>query len=195
MSISVLFKHTGAGHEITLRDLIVLFGSPCATIIGKQLLNDILLWLKANRRSELNFKLANQTQTELALQRLFAFWPQLLISVTPEGEMPQSENIGNLNRENCIISRTLSKAGKLFEIDTKSRGKGEKGISTVQDNLHIEEKNNENYDYNKKKIKKVGQVLSMVPVICSVQLVWPDRHSTNKLFRDPDEFQPNVNFI
>jgi hypothetical protein len=65
LSISVLVKHTGAGHEITFKDLLVLFGSPCASIIGKRALNNILQWLKANRRSDVNFKLANQTQTDL----------------------------------------------------------------------------------------------------------------------------------
>ena len=42
---------------------------------------------------------------------------------------------------------------------------------------------------------EVKPAISMVPVICIVQLLWPDRHSTNKLFRGPDDFQPNVNFI
>lgn len=60
-----MVKHTGAGHIISYRDLEILFGPPCAAIIGKNLINNLLLWLKANRRSDVNFKLANQTLTEL----------------------------------------------------------------------------------------------------------------------------------
>lgn len=45
-------------------------------------MRDLLLWLRANRRTDATFKLGNQTHIELALHNLFAFWPKLKVSVT-----------------------------------------------------------------------------------------------------------------
>ena len=61
----MLVKHTGAGHEVTERDMEILLGPPCATIIGKPTLSRLFLWLKANRRTDATFKLASQTHSDI----------------------------------------------------------------------------------------------------------------------------------
>jgi hypothetical protein len=88
LGVSVLVKHAGAGHVITYRDLEIVLGEPCVAIVGRAALAKLLTWLKANIRSDINFKVASQTYTDMGLQRLFAFWPQLVVEVvsTPEEE-------------------------------------------------------------------------------------------------------------
>ena len=65
LNVSVLVKHTWAGHGISMVDLITVFGAPCAKIVGKKVLNELLTWLTANRRSDASFKMSNQTHTDL----------------------------------------------------------------------------------------------------------------------------------
>ena len=88
LGVSVLVKHAGAGHVITYRDLEIVLGAPCVAIVGRPALAKLLAWLQANIRSDINFKVASQTYTDTGLQRLFAFWPQLVVEVvsTPEEE-------------------------------------------------------------------------------------------------------------
>jgi hypothetical protein len=169
LSVSVLLKHTSAGHEIKYKDLEVLFGLPLAAIIGKPALSNLLQWLKANRRSDVNFKLANQTYTELALQKIYAFWPQLVVSVASADDKHQPVAPSNQHSDNHSIDIQR----KNDEISTFKRDGEEGSIDHINYLKH----------------------LTMVPAICKVQLIWLDRHSTNRLFRDPDSFQPNVNFI
>jgi hypothetical protein len=90
LGVSVLVKHAAAGHVITLRDMEIVLGTPCVTIVGRHALTKLLVWLKANIRSDINFKVASQTYTDTGLQRLFAFWPQLVVEVVSDGSEPDT---------------------------------------------------------------------------------------------------------
>ena len=90
LGVSVLVKHAAAGHVITLRDMEIVLGTPCVTIVGRPALTKLLVWLKANIRSDINFKVASQTYTDTGLQRLFAFWPQLVVEVVSDGSEPDT---------------------------------------------------------------------------------------------------------
>lgn len=81
--MSVLCRHAWAGKHVTPADLLALFGEPIVRLIGKKTLAKLLEWLVANRRTDCSFKTGNPTLTDLALQRMFAYWPQLSIQLNP----------------------------------------------------------------------------------------------------------------
>ena len=64
LGVSVLVKHAAAGHIITYRDLEIVLGIPCVAIVGRPALAKLLSWLRANLRSDINFKVASQTYTD-----------------------------------------------------------------------------------------------------------------------------------
>ena len=55
--------------------------------------------------------------------------------------------------------------------------------------------NNPSLPPSRRQIDSSTPLVKMVPAICNVRLVWPDHNATNKIFRIPDDFQPNINFI
>ena len=66
LGISVLVKHSWSGKDINSISYIEkVLGGPICQIIGTTLLNDLLLWLKSNRRTPATFKHANQTHMEI----------------------------------------------------------------------------------------------------------------------------------
>eukprot|EP00597_Dinobryon_sp_UTEXLB2267_P010305 CAMPEP_0170098882 /NCGR_PEP_ID=MMETSP0020_2-20130122/693_1 /TAXON_ID=98059 /ORGANISM="Dinobryon sp., Strain UTEXLB2267" /LENGTH=882 /DNA_ID=CAMNT_0010321403 /DNA_START=779 /DNA_END=3428 /DNA_ORIENTATION=- len=97
LSIFVLLKHTGAGKQIALEDVVLLLGNFTSELLGRKLLDKLLFWLHSNRRTDASFKLVNQTHLEMALQRLYSFWPSLQInlrmqqSVLDDNGLVQSE--------------------------------------------------------------------------------------------------------
>jgi hypothetical protein len=65
LSIFVLLKHTGAGKEISLNDVVLLLGNHTSEVLGRRLLDKLLFWLHANRRTDASFKPVNQTHLEM----------------------------------------------------------------------------------------------------------------------------------
>jgi hypothetical protein len=63
--VVVLVKHAGAGKMILLADIHRMLGSAMVHAIGKKLLHRLVLWLQANRRSEVTFRTTNQSFVEL----------------------------------------------------------------------------------------------------------------------------------
>ena len=63
----MLVKHAAAGHVITYRDLEIVLGIPCVAIVGRPALAKLLSWLRANLRSDINFKVASQTYTDTGI--------------------------------------------------------------------------------------------------------------------------------
>lgn len=94
LCVLVLIKHTQAGKEVKYVDLLNLFGKPVAKKIGHTNLLALLRWLKANRRSEMNFIPSHERYLEFALQRLFAFWPDIWVNVS---EVDLNNNIDDDN--------------------------------------------------------------------------------------------------
>jgi len=84
LCVLVLIKHTQAGKEVKYEDLLNLFGKPVARKIGQSNLLALLRWLKANRRSEVNFIPSHERYLEFALQRLFAYWPDTWVNVSEQ---------------------------------------------------------------------------------------------------------------
>ena len=67
----MLVKHSWSGKDINSISYIQkVLGGPICHIIGDTLLNDLLLWLKSNRRTPATFKHANQTHTEIGKHNL-----------------------------------------------------------------------------------------------------------------------------
>ncbi|KAJ1417560.1 hypothetical protein B484DRAFT_453952 [Ochromonadaceae sp. CCMP2298] len=65
LNVVVLVKHAGAGKMILLADIHRMLGSAMVHAIGKKLLHRLVLWLQANRRSEVTFRTTNQSFVEL----------------------------------------------------------------------------------------------------------------------------------
>lgn len=61
----VLARQSWSGHEVTFEDVKALLGEQCIKIIGKQTITKLLMWLKANKRTEFTFKLSHQLTTEI----------------------------------------------------------------------------------------------------------------------------------
>jgi hypothetical protein len=127
---------------------------------------------------------------------------KLSVTLPSDGHV-RNDEIGNNERGNKEVKTNLSKGRRnTTHLTELGDGRGEifqkkrsQSISHVSDDLSLLFDNKNTDTEKENEILKEKQAVSMVPVICIVQLLWPDRHSTNKLFRDPDEFQPNVNFI
>jgi hypothetical protein len=65
LSVFVLLKHTGAGKEISLNDVVLLLGNYTSEVLGRRLLDKLLFWLHSNRRTDASFKPVNQTHLEM----------------------------------------------------------------------------------------------------------------------------------
>jgi hypothetical protein len=61
----VLVKHSLAGKSISYEDLKIVFGRGIFRWIERSTIKKILFWLKANQRTELNFKPANPILVDL----------------------------------------------------------------------------------------------------------------------------------
>jgi len=122
LCVLVLIKHTQAGKEVKFEDLLNLFGKPVARKIGQTNLLALLRWLKANRRSEMNFIPSHERYLEFALQRLFAFWPDAWVNVAEVDPNNLEEDLSNDNQTHRDEHRELSKqveASKIIPLQPK----------------------------------------------------------------------------
>jgi hypothetical protein len=119
-----------------------------------------------------------------ALQRLYAFWPALEVEVKSEdqgGGERGSERGGEYAHTGHTYATPLSTTavgGVSMEPtpETATATAATSNRSTPMTNTN-------------------GLRETLVQVTCAVRLAWPDRYQTNRVFRDPDTFQPNVNCI
>lgn len=70
-----------AGKAVSIQDLKMIFGRRVFSSLNKKEVVLLMRWLKANQRTEFNFRPANPLIIELALQKLYAFWPALSIKL------------------------------------------------------------------------------------------------------------------
>eukprot|EP01031_Cornospumella_fuschlensis_P028553 gene28553-34465_t len=88
LQLSVLSKYTMAGKPLSATDISLVLGGPLTKLLPVSLLNQLYRWLKANRRDEHSFKPANPFLVDAGLQRLASFWPNLIINLEPEHDVP-----------------------------------------------------------------------------------------------------------
>lgn len=118
LCVLVLIKHTQAGKEVKYEDLLNLFGKPVAKKIGHTNLLALLRWIKANRRSEMNFIPSHERYLEFALQRLFAFWPDTWVNVAEVNpNIDEDTTLQNNHDEYRELSKQLE--SKITPIETK----------------------------------------------------------------------------
>ena len=66
LAVSTLVKHAWAGRELCIADVELVLGAPMCALIKKSTMYRLLLWLRANRRTDATFKLlGSQTHVEL----------------------------------------------------------------------------------------------------------------------------------
>jgi len=175
VNFSLFARHTWAGKDLSKKYVIALLGLPCVRAIGRKTFSNLMKWLKANKRSEASFKLGNPTLTDMALQRLFSYWPQLSIqlrcNIKPKAlnSLPHSLYLG------------LERASK-HQQQQEGRGGG------------VDEDEGEEYPDHPSLQR--NPLIAKPPVShCIVAFVWLDRHRVDKVFAEPHLFQPNANII
>ncbi len=77
----MVVRHALAGKEVRVGDLKFIFGRRVFSLLAKKDIGLFMRWLRANQRTELNFKPSNPFLIELALQKIYAFWPMLMIKL------------------------------------------------------------------------------------------------------------------
>ena len=112
--IALLTRVSFAGKEIKRSDVKKMFGPQLShsDILPSRLLNKLLMWLKANKRSEFSFKLCNPTLIDMSLQKLFAYWPKLLISLNVVINSKHEEEVNEIESSfssdafypNCVVA-------------------------------------------------------------------------------------------
>lgn len=82
LCISVLLKYLSAGRDIVYDDIVNLLCTPVARAIGRKNLEDLLTWLRVNRKVGINFNpTASLSRTEMAIEKISSFWPVLNVAV------------------------------------------------------------------------------------------------------------------
>ena len=122
-----------------------------------------------------------------AMQRLYAFWPSLEVDVLNENE-PEKNNEEEHREEGQTAIHgeqqqaaggdSSSRSSRPHTPRGKSPGSARIGSMSVEGSRSLS--------------AAEGQ---MIEAVCCVRLVWPDRHKTNKIFREPDFYEPNINCI
>ena len=69
----VLVKHSFAGKQVDLSDVKTLFGKNVVEYMGKQNVSQFLAWTRANKRSEIKFRLPSHTYTDAGERAVINF--------------------------------------------------------------------------------------------------------------------------
>jgi hypothetical protein len=80
-NIHTLLQQTWAGQEVSLKHLLASFGRGGIKRIGKPLVQRLLFWLKANRTTDKGFLSGDHLPVELALRKLYSYWPNLSLAI------------------------------------------------------------------------------------------------------------------
>ena len=197
--MSVLCRHAYAGKLVTPADFLALFGRPVVRLIGKKILGKLLEWLIANRRTDCSFKSGNSTLTDLALQRMYSFWPQLTIQLnpTPRARRPvgpkrrdkEKEKEGEEQKEKKEEERkTKVQKG---HIDRETKGKKDKPHSSdSRPNYRPSSRAG-----SRPNTADAGCAAGSAPqgshaVIATY--TWSDPYRVSRIFKEPHLYVPNV---
>ena len=193
LNISVLCRHTWAGKTITLDDILLIFGKPLFTIMGKRTLNALVSWFTANRKSENSFKIGNPTLTDLALQRMYAYWPQLSIELqynnmnelqkpkTPPAALKTQESAPSSSSSSSSSFRKNKYAGVASSPPPNSRPNSRPTSKTGTRSV------------SRPRIDTASSSAGGGAI--EVAYVWNDRYRVDRIFKEPHLFVPNVNNV
>jgi hypothetical protein len=81
LQVTVIIRHVLAGKSINVADLKMILGKRVFSTLNKRDIAQLMKWLQANQRTEFNFRPSNALIIELALQKLYSFWPSLSIKL------------------------------------------------------------------------------------------------------------------
>jgi hypothetical protein len=118
------------------------------------------------------------------MQRLYAFWPSLEVEVLNENEPEKNNEEEDGEGHTAIRSEQQGATGGGGSSRPHTpRGKSPGG-SAMMGSMSVERSRSPSVSDG-----------HMIQAVCCVRLVWPDRHKTNKIFREPDFYEPNINCI
>lgn len=166
----MLVKHTGAGKEIAMNDVVLLLGNYTSEVLGRRLLEKLLFWLHSNRRTDASFKLVNQTHLEMGLSLMIQS-SKIMYFIFPF----IFESVAKIIRLLAVATNQSPNA-----LETRRRF-----VTSIR-----------RFYYNLFSYVRFSNLTeTALSSSCQTVLHWQNRLKVSKVFRDPNSYEPNINRI